>query len=60
MKRLNYIIMAIAAICALINGIIHLTTNTVHNGWEWPLIAFIWIGNSYICQRRIDRYEKNI
>ena len=52
--------MTIAAICALISGIINLISDTGFTGWAWQLTVLMWVGNSYTHQKIIDRYEENI
>jgi hypothetical protein len=57
MKKVNYILMVLAFLSAGFS--IFLNVNNGYSAWVWQLATMLWIINSFIQQRTIQRYERN-
>ena len=57
MKKVNYALMGIAILCAIFS--IYVNIQNGFQYWGWPLATIVWVINSYIQQRIIQRYERN-
>jgi hypothetical protein len=56
MKKFQYAMMAIAFLMAGVSACMYYSQGFVN--WVWPVITMVWIIDSFIKQRTIDRLEK--
>jgi hypothetical protein len=56
MKKFQYAMMAIAFLMAAISACMYYSQGFGY--WVWPVVTMVWIGDSYIKQRTIDKLEK--
>ena len=60
MKKVNYILYILMGLAFLSAGFsIFINANNGYSAWVWQLATMLWIINSYIQQRTIQRYERN-
>ena len=56
MKTFQYAMMAIAFLSAGLSAYIYYSQGFGY--WVWPVVTMVWIGDSFIKQRTIDKLQK--
>lgn len=58
MQKIVYIMMILAVVSAALSAILHMVQGHGFNSWIWQIITIIWIGDSYLKEKRIERLTK--
>jgi uncharacterized membrane protein len=56
MKKFQYTMMAIAFLSAGVAACMYYSQGLGY--WVWPVVTMLWIGDSFIKQRTLDKLEK--